>query len=100
MQRYEGNIFSAGRDNIGELCQKEWLVTNGLGGYASSTLSFMNTRKYHGLLVASMEPPVDRMVLLSALDEEILINNVTYSLPAIDIPGCPSSGLQVYPGIH
>ncbi len=80
MQRSEENIFSAGRDNRSELCQKEWLVTNGLGGYASSTLSFMNTRKYHGLLVASMEPPVDRMVLLSALDEEILINNVAHEL--------------------
>lgn len=88
MARYEGTtIFSAGRDNTGELCQKEWLVTNGLGGYASSTLSFMNTRKYHGLLVASMEPPVDRMVLLSALDEEIHINDVVHELACHRYPG-------------
>ncbi len=80
MERYEGTIFSVGGDNSGELCQKEWLITNGLGGYASSTLSFMNTRKYHGLLVASMEPPVDRMVLLSSLDEEIHIGGITHEL--------------------
>lgn len=87
MERYEGTIFSADRNNIDELCQKEWLITNGLGGYASSTLSFMNTRKYHGLLVASMEPPVDRMVLLSALDEEIHSNNITHELACHRYPG-------------
>ncbi|WP_370572138.1 glycogen debranching enzyme N-terminal domain-containing protein, partial [Methanomethylovorans sp.] len=85
--RYDSHIFSAGRDNAADLCHKEWLITNGLGGYASSTLSLMNTRKYHGLLVASMEPPVDRMVLLSALDEEIHINNVTHELACHKYPG-------------
>lgn len=49
----------------------EWLVSNGLGGYASSTMVGANTRSYHGLLVASMRPPVDRMLLLSSLDEEV-----------------------------
>lgn len=87
MERYEQTIFSADRNRIDELCQKEWLITNGLGGYASSTLSFMNTRKYHGLLVASMEPPVDRMVLLSALDEEIYSNNIAHELACHRYPG-------------
>lgn len=52
--------------------ESEWLVTNGLGGYASSTILGINTRKYHGLLVAAFNPPVDRRVLLCKLDEEIV----------------------------
>lgn len=58
----------------------EWLVTNGLGGYASSSLIGTNTRKYHGLLVVSLSPPVKRMVLLSSLLEEIEIDGKKYSL--------------------
>ena len=49
--------------------QREWLVTNGLGGYASGTVAGVNTRRYHGLLVAALNPPVQRMVLVAALDE-------------------------------
>ena len=51
--------------------QREWLVTNGLGGYASGTVAGVNTRRYHGLLVAALNPPVQRMVLVAALDEWI-----------------------------
>jgi predicted glycogen debranching enzyme len=50
---------------------REWLQSNGLGGYASSTICGCNTRAYHGLLVAALHPPVDRWLLLSSLDEEI-----------------------------
>ncbi|WP_094226476.1 amylo-alpha-1,6-glucosidase [Methanolobus psychrotolerans] len=50
----------------------EWLITNGLGGYASSTVIGTNTRKYHGLLIASVNPPVERKLLLSSLDEELI----------------------------
>ncbi|MHA2140716.1 MAG: amylo-alpha-1,6-glucosidase [Candidatus Thorarchaeota archaeon] len=49
----------------------EWLYTNGLGGYASSTIAGLNTRGYHGLLVSSLNPPVDRWLTLSRLDEVI-----------------------------
>ncbi|MBC7085508.1 MAG: glycogen debranching enzyme N-terminal domain-containing protein [Methanomethylovorans sp.] len=87
MKEYNQIIFDSGKDKFSELCQKEWLITNGLGGYASSTLAFMNTRKYHGLLVASMEPPVDRTVLLSALDEQIFTNNVIHELACHRYPG-------------
>src|SRR6202022_730037 len=52
--------------------RREWLVTNGLGGYASGTVSGINTRRYHGLLVASMNPPVQRMVLLASLEEWLI----------------------------
>ena len=50
---------------LDQAAQREWLETNGIGGFASSTIVGMNTRRYHGLLVASLKPPVDRYVLLS-----------------------------------
>jgi len=55
--------------DIGSALTREWLVTNGLGGYASGTVTGINTRRYHGLLVAALEPPVHRMVLLAQLEE-------------------------------
>ncbi|MCJ7445233.1 MAG: glycogen debranching enzyme N-terminal domain-containing protein [Methanotrichaceae archaeon] len=51
--------------------RREWLIANGLGGYASSTALGANTRAYHGLLVAALDPPTDRRLLLSSLDEEL-----------------------------
>ncbi len=60
--------------------KKEWLVTNGLGGYASSTVLGINTRKYHGLLVAAFHPPGDRRVCLAKVDEEIEVGNTLYPL--------------------
>ncbi len=53
--------------------RREWLETNGLGGYAMSTATGENTRRYHGLLVAAARPPVGRVVLLSKLEETLLI---------------------------
>jgi glycogen debranching enzyme len=53
-------------------CGREWLVTNGIGGYASGTVSGANTRRYHGLLVASLTPPAQRMVLMAGLEEWLL----------------------------
>jgi predicted glycogen debranching enzyme len=61
---------------------KEWLVTNGLGGYAASTVLGVNTRKYHGLLVAALHPPGDRTVCLAKLDEDVLVGNSIYRLGA------------------
>ncbi|WP_445475835.1 amylo-alpha-1,6-glucosidase [Methanococcoides methylutens] len=65
---------------------REWLVTNGIGGYASSTVIGENTRKYHGLLIASANPPVDRRVLLSSLDEEIRVGDEIYRLATHSYP--------------
>jgi predicted glycogen debranching enzyme len=62
--------------------QKEWIITNGLGGWASSTVLGINTRKYHGLLVAAFHPPGDRRVCLAKTDEEICIDNTVYPLGA------------------
>jgi predicted glycogen debranching enzyme len=65
-------LVSFGREVCGDLAaglRREWLVTNGLGGYASGTLAGPNTRRYHGLLVAALAPPVERTVLVGAAVE-------------------------------
>ena len=54
--------------------QLEWLETNGLGGYASSTICGAHTRRYHGMLVAAIKPPVGRYVLLSKLEETLILD--------------------------
>ena len=53
---------------------KEWLITNGIGGFASQSVLGINTRKYHGLLIAPLMPPARRYVILSKIDESIEIN--------------------------
>jgi len=60
--------------------QRGWLLTNGLGGYASSTLILSNTRRYHGLLIASLKPPGDRRLILSKIDESVEVNGRKYDL--------------------
>ena len=60
--------------------QYEWLETNGIGGYACSTLIGTNTRKYHGLLIAASQPPVGRQVLISKMEEKIYAGDKTYNL--------------------
>lgn len=55
--------------NLEHAESREWLVTNGLGGYASGTVAGTTTRKYHGLLVAALDPPVNRVVLVNSIDE-------------------------------
>lgn len=67
-------------NNFDEISQKEWLITNGLGGYSSSSVSGANTRRYHGVLVASFNPPTDRKVLVSKVEESIVKEDKTYEL--------------------
>lgn len=74
--KFGADSFSTYEEGI----KKEWIVGNGLGGYASSTVIGANTRTYHGLLVASPEKSPGRFVLLSSLDEEISINEEVYRL--------------------
>lgn len=59
---------------------REWLVTNGLGGYAAGTIIGANTRKYHGLLVAALTPPVRRTLLLAKIDERMEAGGKVYNL--------------------
>jgi len=67
--------------------RREWLETNGLGGFASSTIIGLNTRRYHGLLVAATKPPVGRLVLLSKLEETVFIDGKRFDLSANRYPG-------------
>ncbi|MBD2580652.1 amylo-alpha-1,6-glucosidase [Oscillatoria sp. FACHB-1406] len=74
-----------GREICGNLeiaDSREWLVTNGIGGYASGTISGITTRRYHGLLVAALKPPLGRTLLLAKLDEMVCYNQNYYPLYA------------------
>ncbi len=66
--------------NLDAVLQREWLVTNGLGSYASGTVAGANTRRYHGLLVAALRPPVARTVLVAKVDEEVEFDRRTFYL--------------------
>ena len=70
----------------GDYIRKEWLYTNGLGGYASSTIIGMNSRKYHGLLVAAFNPPTDRKVLVAKVEETVITDDKAYSLSTNQYP--------------
>src|SRR5262245_56488582 len=66
--------LTLGRDQLGDLnvvTDREWLVTNGIGGFASGTVSGALTRRHHGLLVAALEPPLRRVLLLAKLAERV-----------------------------
>ncbi len=65
---------------------REWLETNGLGGYASSTIAGLNTRRYHGLLVAATRPPVGRLVMLSKMEETLITGGRRYDLSTNQYP--------------
>jgi len=74
--RREGAMrdLTLGRDQLGDLnvvTEREWLVTNGIGGFASGTVSGALTRRHHGLLVAALEPPLRRVLLLAKLAERV-----------------------------
>ena len=71
--------------NIASTC--EWLETNGIGGFSSSTIVSMNTRRYHGLLTAATKPPVGRLVLLSKLEETLIVDGRRYELSVNQYPG-------------
>ena len=71
--------------NLENGLEKEWLITNGIGGYSSSTIIGANTRKYHGLLVAPLTPPARRFLILSKLDESIKINILKLNTTVLEI---------------
>ena len=72
--------FGKKQMNLEEGLTKEWIITNGIGGFASSTILNCNTRKYHGLLIAPLTPPARRFLILSKIDESIIIDNKKYNL--------------------
>ncbi len=74
-----------GRSAAGDLTvaeRREWLVTNGIGGFACGTVAGMLTRRYHGLLVAASEPPLGRTLLVAKFDEIVRYAGATYALGA------------------
>lgn len=73
--------------NLKTALAKEWLETNGLGGFASSTIIGANTRRQHGLLIASLRPPVERHVLLSKIEERVAIDGHESSISTNLYPG-------------
>ena len=72
MNEAAGTVSSTlAREDFAQLpsaLRREWLVTNGLGGFACGTVALANTRRYHGLLVAALRPPVERTVMLAKVD--------------------------------
>src|SRR5229473_1202143 len=67
--------------------RREWLESNGLGGFASSTITGLNTRRYHGLLTAATKPPVGRIVMLAKLEETLVFDGHRYDLSANQYAG-------------
>lgn len=81
-------------EELEPLLAREWLVTNGLGGYASGTVSGVITRRYHGLLIAALPGPLGRMMMLPHLSEMVrLPNGMSYRLSGEERE---AGDLQVY----
>lgn len=92
------SAFRIGRDRLGSpetAGTLEWLVTNGIGGYACGTVGGMLARRYHGLLVAALQPPVGRTLMLAKLSESLEVDGVTHDLDANRWTG----GLVQAPGL-
>ena len=81
------NSFEEGTD-------KQWLVTNGIGGFASSTIVGCNTRKYHGLLIGPKQIPYMRTYYVSKLNETVIIDDVSYDISTNECDGYISKGYQ------
>lgn len=73
-------MFTKESLNLENGLDKEWIITNGIGGFSSSTIIGANTRKYHGLLIAPLTPPARRFLILSKLDESIEIRGKKHNL--------------------
>jgi len=80
------SIPTAGAD-IEDLLQKEWLLTNGRGGYCSSTVAGCNTRRYHGLLVGSITPPTNRVMALANCLEKVIVGENVVELSTFEFAG-------------
>lgn len=72
---YVGMMQNIKKEKFEKISKKEWIITNGIGGYASSSVIGANTRRYHGVLVASLNPPTERKVIVNKVEERIIFNN-------------------------
>ena len=111
LKRYVPKIYLGSEllYNFNRAIRFEWIVTNGLGGYASSTVLNINTRKFHGLLFVAFNPPVSRHLLLSKIDEEIQVGNDRFPLNSNEFrdkvypegyKNLKSFALQPFPTFH
>ena len=73
--------------DLDQALRREWLETNGIGGFASSTIVGLDTRRYHGLLTAALHPPGDRYLLLAKLEETLVVGERRHELSANQYPG-------------
>jgi predicted glycogen debranching enzyme len=83
MIEFDQNILA----DVNTASSREWLETTRIGGFSSSTIIGLNTRRYHGLLTAATKPPVGRYVLLAKLEETLVIDGRRYELSANQYPG-------------
>ncbi|MGD0077611.1 MAG: amylo-alpha-1,6-glucosidase [Sedimentisphaerales bacterium] len=81
-----GSRVDVGGMPLEQLLEKEWLLVNTRGGYASSTVVGCNTRRYHGLLVGSLNPPVNRVMALSNCVESVVIGPGKFNLATCEFP--------------
>src|SRR5688572_8626748 len=73
--------------DLREALSREWLETNGLGGFAAASIAGANTRRYHALLTAATTPPTGRVVLFSKLEETLTIGGERFDLATNEYPG-------------
>lgn len=73
--------------NLEVSSKREYILTNGIGGFSMGTISGINTRRYHGLLVAATDPPVTRMVLLAAMDASVTVDGSPVGISCNQYPG-------------
>ena len=78
-------IRTAKVDQTSAQLDREWIVTNGLGGYASGTIAGLNTRRFHGWLIAALPAPHGRMMMLNQVEETLRIEDRIYRLTADDL---------------
>ncbi len=92
-----GLVFDLNKENFNTYetgISKEWVMTNGLGGYAGSSIIDCPMRKHHGLLIASLWSPVQRYLILSKLNETITIGDKTYPLHTTKYKGSITKGYE------
>lgn len=85
-------------ENLENAKDLEWLETNSLGGYASSTITGLNTRRYHALLMAAVNPPAGRAALLSKLEETLIVDGASFDISVNRYWG--DSGSVIHPQGH
>lgn len=83
MMRIDSEICN----NFESATSREWLETNGIGGFATGTISGANTRRYHGILTAATKPPLGRITMLSKFEETLIIDGKSYELSSNQYPG-------------